>query len=91
MDTGNEEQLYDPGSPHMEKFNYDPELAGAALTGEDSRMLSNAGTVTKLRTHLAAADFIDHLAERIRTSRWTSSQKGSRTFVLSWLLTLTSS
>jgi predicted nucleotidyltransferase len=70
MDTGNEERLYDSGSPHMEKFNYDPELAGAALAGEDGRMLSSAGTVTKLRTHLAAADFIDHLAERIRTSRW---------------------
>lgn len=69
-DAGNEDRLYDPGSPHMEKFNYDPESAGAALAGEDSRMLSSAATVTKLRTLLATADFIDTLAERIRTSRW---------------------
>ena len=63
-DAGNEDRLYDPGSPHMEKFNYDPESAGAALAGEDSRMLSNAATVTKLRTLLATADSIDTLAER---------------------------
>jgi predicted nucleotidyltransferase len=44
-DTGNEDRLYDPDSPHMEKFNYDPELAGAALAGEDSRMLSSAATI----------------------------------------------
>lgn len=69
-DAGNEDRLYDPDSPHMEKFNYDPELAGAALAGEDSRMLSSAATITKLRTIVATADFIDTLAERIRTSRW---------------------
>jgi hypothetical protein len=69
-DTGNEDRLYDPDSPHMEKFNDDPELAGTALTGENSRMLSSASTITKLRTLVAIADFIDTLAERIRTSRW---------------------
>jgi predicted nucleotidyltransferase len=69
-DAGNEDRLYDPGSPHMEKFNYDLDFAGAALAGEDSRMLSSAVTVAKLRTLLATADFIDTLAERIRTSRW---------------------
>jgi predicted nucleotidyltransferase len=69
-DAGNEDRLYEPDSPHMEKFNYDPELAGAALAGEDSRMLSSAATITKLRTIVATADFIDTLAERIRTSRW---------------------
>ena len=69
-DAGNEDRLYDPDIPHMEKFNYDPESAGAALAGEDSRILSSAATITKLRTIVAAADFIDTLAERIRTSRW---------------------
>jgi predicted nucleotidyltransferase len=69
-DAGNEDRLYDPDSPHMEKFNYDLELAGAALAGVDSRILSSATTITKLRTIGAAADFIDTLAERIRTSRW---------------------
>lgn len=69
-DAGNEDRLYHPDSPHMEKFNYDPELAGAALAGEDSHMLSSAATLTKLRTLVAAAYFIDTLAERIRTSRW---------------------
>jgi hypothetical protein len=54
----------------MEKFKYDPEAAGAALAGEDSRLLSNAATITKLRTLVATHDFIDSLAERIRTSRW---------------------
>ena len=67
-DAGNEDRLYNPGSPYMEKFNYDPEFAGAALAGEDSRMLSSAATVTKVRAHLATTDFIDNLAERIRTS-----------------------
>ena len=69
-DAGNEDRLYDPDIPHMEKFNYDRESAGAALAGEDSRILSSAATITKLRTIVAAADFIDTLAERIRTSRW---------------------
>jgi predicted nucleotidyltransferase len=69
-DAGNEDRLYDPDIPHMEKFNYDLELAGAALAGIDSRMLSSAATITKLRTIRATADFIDTLAERIRTSRW---------------------
>lgn len=69
-DAGNEDRLYDPGSLHMEKFNYDPELAGAALAGEDSRILSRPATVTKVRTHLATANYIDDLAERIRASRW---------------------
>jgi predicted nucleotidyltransferase len=69
-DAGNEDRLYDPDSPHMEKFNYDLELAGAALAGVDSRMLSSAATINKLRTIGATADFIDTLAERIRTSRW---------------------
>ena len=69
-DAGNEDRLYDPDSRHLEKFNYDRELAGAALAGEDSRMLSSAATITKLRTIVAPADFIDTLAERIRTSRW---------------------
>jgi predicted nucleotidyltransferase len=69
-DAGNEDRLYDPDSPHMEKFNYDLELAGAALAGVDSRMLSSAATITKLRAIGATADFIDTLAERIRTSRW---------------------
>jgi predicted nucleotidyltransferase len=69
-DAGNEDRLYEPGSPYMEKFNYDPEFAGAALAGEDSRVLLSAATVTKLRTLLATADFSDTLAERIRTSRW---------------------
>jgi hypothetical protein len=31
-------------------------------------MLSSAATVTKVRAHLATTDFIDNLAERIRTS-----------------------
>src|SRR5258708_7725877 len=61
-DAGNEDRLYDAGSPHMEKFNYDQEFAGAALAGEDSRRLSSAPTVTRLRTLLATADFIDTLA-----------------------------
>jgi predicted nucleotidyltransferase len=69
-DAGNEDRLYDPDSPYMEKFNYDPEFAGAALAGEDSRMLSSAATITKLRTLVAIENFIDTLAERIRTSRW---------------------
>jgi predicted nucleotidyltransferase len=69
-DAGNEDRLYDPNSPYMEKFKYDPEAAGAALAGEDSRLLSNAATITKLRTLVATHDFIDSLAERIRTSRW---------------------
>jgi predicted nucleotidyltransferase len=69
-DAGNEDRLYGPDSPHMEKFNYDPELAGAALAREDSRMLSSAATTTKLHTIVATADFINTLAERIRTSRW---------------------
>jgi predicted nucleotidyltransferase len=69
-DAGNEDRLYDPDSPYMEKFNYDPEFAGAALAGEDSRMLSSAATITKLRTLVTAENFIDTLAERIRTSRW---------------------
>jgi predicted nucleotidyltransferase len=69
-DAGNEDRLYDPDSPHMEKFNYDLELAGAALAGVDSSMLSSAATINKLRTIGATADFIDTLAERIRTSRW---------------------
>ncbi|HTF62402.1 MAG TPA: nucleotidyl transferase AbiEii/AbiGii toxin family protein [Edaphobacter sp.] len=68
-DAGNEDRLYDPDSPHMEKFNYDPEPAGAPLAGEDSRMVSSAATITKLRTIVATVDFIDTLAERIRTSR----------------------
>jgi predicted nucleotidyltransferase len=68
-DVGNEDRLYDPDSPHMEKFNYDLELAGAALAGV-GRMLSSAATINKLRTIGAPADFIDTLAERIRTSRW---------------------
>jgi len=69
-DAGNEDRLYDPDSLHMEKFNYDLELAGAALAGVDGRMLSSAATINKLRTIGATADFIDILAERIRTSRW---------------------
>lgn len=69
-DAGNEDRLYDPDSLHMEKFNYDLELAGAALAGVDGRMLSSAATTNKLRTIGATADFIDTLAERIRTSRW---------------------
>jgi predicted nucleotidyltransferase len=69
-DAGNEARLYDADSPLIEKFNYDPEFAGAALAGEDGRILSSATTITKLRTLLATADFIDTLAERIRTSRW---------------------
>lgn len=64
-DAGNQDRLYDPDSPHMQKFNYDPELAG-----EDSRMLSSAATITKLRAIEANPNFIDTLAERIRTSRW---------------------
>jgi predicted nucleotidyltransferase len=69
-DAGNTDRLYDSGTPHLDKFNYDFELAGAALAGEDSRMLSSAGTITKLRTLLTTANFIDTLAERIRSSRW---------------------
>lgn len=69
-DAGNEDRLYDPGSPHLEKFNYDAEFAGAALAGEDSRMLSSTGTIIKLRTLVATGDFVDALAERIRASRW---------------------
>jgi len=69
-DAGNEDRLYEPDSPHMEKFSYDLELAGAALAGEDSRLLSSATTITRLRTIAATADFIDTLAERVRTSRW---------------------
>jgi predicted nucleotidyltransferase len=68
--TGNEDRLYDPDSLHMEKFSYDPEFAGAALAGEDSRMLSSAATITKLRALVSTENFIDTLAERIRTSRW---------------------
>lgn len=69
-DAGNEDRLYDPDSPHMEKFDYDPEFAGAALAGEDSRLLSSAATATKLRAFVVTEDFIDTLTERIRTSRW---------------------
>jgi predicted nucleotidyltransferase len=69
-DAGNTDRLYDSGTPHLDKFNYDFELAGAALAGEDSRMLSSAVTITKIRTILTTADFIDTLAERIRSSRW---------------------
>jgi len=69
-DAGNEDRLYDPDSPHMEKFNYDAEFAGAALAGEDSRLLSSAGTIIKLRTLVDTEGFIDALAERIRVSQW---------------------
>jgi predicted nucleotidyltransferase len=69
-DAGNEDRLYDPGSPHLEKFNYDLELAGAALAGEDSRRLSSAATLTRLGTLAAAEGLLDALAERIRASRW---------------------
>lgn len=69
-DAGNEDRLYDPGSPHMENFKYDMEFAGAALAGEDGRKLTGVTTITKLRTLVATKDFIDHLAERIRASRW---------------------
>lgn len=69
-DAGNEDRLYDSDSSHMEKFSYDPEFAGAALAGEDSRMLSSVATITKLRTLVATENFIDTLTERIRTSRW---------------------
>ncbi len=69
-DAGNEDRLYDGDSQYMDRFNYDLKLAGAALAGEDSRMLSSADTITKLRRLGATANFIDTLAERIRTSRW---------------------
>jgi predicted nucleotidyltransferase len=69
-DAGNEDRLYDPDSPYMEKFEYDTELAGAALAGEDSRRISSAATIGRIRTLVATADFIDTLAERIRASRW---------------------
>lgn len=69
-DAGNYDRLYHPDGRHMDKFNYDPELAGAALAGEDSRMLSGADTIAKLRRLVVTSDFIETLAERIRTSRW---------------------
>ncbi len=69
-EADNEDRLYDLDSPHMEKFDYDPEFAGAALAGEDGRMISSAGTVTKLRRLVTSEGFVDNLAERIRASRW---------------------
>jgi predicted nucleotidyltransferase len=69
-DAGNEDRLYDPDNPYMEKFNYDSEFAGAALAGEDGRIMASAATIAKLRILVGAEGFIDTLAERIRTSRW---------------------
>jgi predicted nucleotidyltransferase len=69
-DAGNEERLYGPDSPHLEKFDHDVERAGAALAGEDSRMLSSSSTITRLRTFVSSVDSIDLLAERVRNSRW---------------------
>lgn len=54
-DAGNEDRLYDPDRPYIEKFNYDPEFAGAALAGEDSRRLASAATLTKLRALVASS------------------------------------
>lgn len=69
-DAGNEERLYDPDCPHLEKFNFDLEFAGAALAGEDGRRLSSAATIARLRTLAKDENFINVLAERIRASRW---------------------
>lgn len=69
-DSGNEDRLYDSDSPYMERFNYDLELAGAALAGEDGRILSSPSTLDKLHVLAATPNFIDALAERIRLARW---------------------
>lgn len=69
-DAGNLDRLYDSGTGLLEKFGYDLELSGAALAGEDGRRLSSAATLTRLRTLITSADFIEALAERIRASLW---------------------
>lgn len=69
-DAGNEDRLYAPAMPYLEKFGHNVGLAGAALAGEDSRLLSSAAVLIKLRTLVSAESFMDTLAERIRTSQW---------------------
>lgn len=69
-DSGNMDRLYDSEIALLERAEYDLELAGAALAGRDGRQLSSSATLTKLHTLLTPVDFMDTLAERIRTSRW---------------------
>lgn len=69
-DAGNTDRLYESEISLLEQANYDLELAGAALVGLDSRQLSSPATMARLRTLLMPADFMDTLAERIRSSRW---------------------
>ena len=69
-DSGNMDRLYESEIALLERAEYDLELAGAALVGRDGRQLSSSATLTRLRTLLTPADFMDTLAERIRSSRW---------------------
>lgn len=69
-DASNEDRLYGSASSHLEKFGFELDLAGSALAGEDGRGISGGGTLEKLRVIVNQDNFVDKLAERIRTSRW---------------------
>ena len=69
-DASNTDRLYSLESPHMEKFEFRLDYAGAALAGEDSRVIVSPDTLEKLRAVSGTGEFIDRLAERIRSSQW---------------------
>lgn len=86
-DAGNLDRLYDPATELLDKFGYDLELAGAALAGEDARLLSSTATLTRLRPLIGSPDFIEALAERIRGSRWPLQPErlaNIRALLLAW-------
>lgn len=69
-DANNADRLYAAESPHMETYEFQPEYAGAALAGEDSRAIASPDTLERLRALTNTSDSVDRLAERIRSSRW---------------------
>jgi len=56
----------------IERFAYDPELAGAALAGEDGCRLASAAILARLHGLITSARFIEALAKPIRGSQWFS-------------------
>jgi len=69
-DAGNVEQLYGSATEFLTDFEYDLELAGAALAGADGKRLSSEATLGKLTDLFFKAGFAEQMAERIRLSLW---------------------
>jgi predicted nucleotidyltransferase len=69
-DAGNLDRLYGNEIRFLEQSGFDMELAGAAILGFDARLLCSAETLSKVRSLLSTANFVEKLPERIRLSRF---------------------